>query len=123
VLVLVGTASHLWANASLARGERRGETAPTALIIEGPYRYVRNPIYLSGVPLLLGTYLLHPRFHLADPLAAIAVMAVFHLGVVASEEPALRARYGSAYADYCCKVPRWIPRLGSARKIDAPAEA
>lgn len=120
VLVLIGTAAHLWANVSLARGERRGEAAPMVLILEGPYRYVRNPIYLSGVPLLFGTHLLYSRFHLVDVFAAIAVMALFHLMVVASEEPALRARYGSAYAEYCGKVPRWIPRL--ARNVDAPAQ-
>src|SRR5262245_22147766 len=46
--------------------------SPTHLVVRGPYRYVRNPIYLAGVPIFLGIYLLYSRWHIADPGAAAA---------------------------------------------------
>src|SRR5262245_11727041 len=52
-LFMAGLAFHLWSNISLARGEVEPGAAPTPLVVEGPYQYVRNPIYLAGVPLLL----------------------------------------------------------------------
>ena len=110
-LLVAGLAFHIWSNVSLARGEDAGGPAPTQLVVVGPYRYVRNPIYLAGVPLLLGTYLLYTTSRLADAVAAVVLLAFFHLLVVHSEEPALRRRLGVAYEEYCRRVPRWIPQL------------
>ena len=113
-LLLAGLALHFWSNATLARGEAKGAVA-AAVVIDGPYRYVRNPIYAAAVPLLLGTYLMYAggsaNAMLADLAAAVLVMAFFHWAVVRVEEPGLRARYGAAYEEYCRRVPRWIPRL------------
>jgi len=47
-------ASHDWSNVSLARGEREISAEAGALVTDGAFRYVRNPIYLAGITLLLG---------------------------------------------------------------------
>lgn len=111
-LLLAGLALHFWSNATLARGEGKGAVA-TAVVVDGPFRYVRNPIYLAAVPLLFGIYLMYARgtAMLPDFVAAAIVMAFFHQAVVHVEEPGLRKRYGAAYEEYCRRVPRWIPRL------------
>ena len=112
-LLLSGLAFHLWSNVSLARGEGATGATPTMPVVEGPYRYVRNPIYLAGIPLLLGTYMLYLKWSIVDLIPAVVLLAFFHLRVVRSEEPELRRRFGTAYEDYCRRVPRWIPRFGS----------
>ena len=79
------------------------------LIIHGPYRYVRNPMLIGVIVILL----CEASFFGSGPLLVYACL--FLLANVAyfplSEEPALLKRYGRAYQQYLDNVPRWIPRL------------
>ncbi|HEU4954542.1 MAG TPA: isoprenylcysteine carboxylmethyltransferase family protein [Gemmatimonadales bacterium] len=91
----------------------RGTPAPVApteqLVVEGPYRYVRNPMYVAVLTIVLGQTLWHASLWLVlYGGLAWAVMAAF---VRLYEEPALRARFGSDYAIYRSAVPAWIPRV------------
>ena len=91
----------------------RGTPAPVApteqLVVEGPYRYVRNPMYVAVLTIVLGQTLWHASLWLVLYGAlAWAVMATF---VRLYEEPALSARFGSDYATYRAAVPAWIPRV------------
>jgi protein-S-isoprenylcysteine O-methyltransferase Ste14 len=83
--------------------------APTEhLVVGGPFRWVRNPGYISVVALLLGQALV---FGSPVLLAYAAVGALgFHLFVVFYEEPTLRRQFGAEYEAYCRAVRRWIPR-------------
>lgn len=84
--------------------------SPQHLVVRGPYRYVRNPMYLGGLLVLLGQIVLRPSWELLMYSALwFGAMAVL---VVTYEEPTLHVRFGDAYADYRDAVPRWIPRLG-----------
>lgn len=79
------------------------------LIVEGPYRHVRNPM-LIGVIL----FLLAESLWLASwPLFGWALVFILANAIYfpMSEEPALLRRYGEPYAEYCRNVPRWLPRL------------
>ena len=84
--------------------------APTAhLIVRGPYRHVRNPMYVATATIIAGEGLL-----LAQPiLLACAVLYVGALSVLVrrSEQPHMRARFGTEYDEYCAAVPAWLPRL------------
>jgi protein-S-isoprenylcysteine O-methyltransferase Ste14 len=108
-IVLVGLTLHCWSTASLARGERRGDLA-RAPVADGPFRYVRNPIYLAGITLLLGVGLLYAPWRAVDVGLPVLLLAYFHFAVVQVEEPDLRRRFGSAYERYCEQVPRWLPK-------------
>jgi protein-S-isoprenylcysteine O-methyltransferase Ste14 len=93
--------------------EGRGTPAPIApterLVVGGPFRWVRNPGYVSVVALLVGQALV---FGSPGLLAyAVIVSIAFHLFVVLYEEPALRRQFGADYERYCRAVPRWVPRL------------
>jgi protein-S-isoprenylcysteine O-methyltransferase Ste14 len=82
---------------------------PHRLVAHGPYRWVRNPLYISGNALLWGTALVHNS---AGLLALALVIAIgFHLFVAFFEEPQLEKRYGDAYREYKARVPRWLPRI------------
>ena len=87
--------------------------APTEhLVVGGPFRWVRNPGYVSVIALLVGQALLFACPVLFAYAAVVAL--VFHLSVVLYEEPTLRRQFGAEYETYCRAVPRWIPRLRPA---------
>lgn len=83
---------------------------PKELVIKGWYRYVRNPIYF-GALLVQAGYILWFDSALSM-MYAVFMFSGFHF-LVLIEEPILRNTFGSAYDEYCKKVPRWIPRWGS----------
>jgi protein-S-isoprenylcysteine O-methyltransferase Ste14 len=93
--------------------EGAGTPAPVApterLVLGGLYRYVRNPMYLAVVSVIVGQALIlgQPRLF----TYALAVIAVFAAFVRWYEEPVLRHRYGAQYEAYRRAVPAWWPRL------------
>jgi len=84
--------------------------APTRhLVVSGLYQYVRNPMYVAVVTLILGQGLFFASLGVLE--YGIAVWAGFSLFVLFYEEPTLRKSYGHEYEEFCANVPRWIPRL------------
>ena len=120
--LLVGLALHAWSTSALARGERLGAAA-TAPVTDGPFRYVRNPIYLAGITMLLGVTVLFAPWRAADAALPLALLGYFHVAVIRVEEPELRRRFGSTYETYSKRVPRWLPfpafRTRAAQQGDA----
>jgi len=84
---------------------------PRQLVVSGPYRYVRNPMYLGLLLTLAGEAAVFPNI----AMGLLVEAALFWLGatvfVVAFEEPVLRSTFDGDYAGYCSGVRRWIPRL------------
>jgi len=99
----------------------RGTPAPVAppetLVVSGPYRFVRNPMYVSVIALIVGQALLFDSVPLAG--YAAAVWLFFHLFVTLYEEPRLARQFGDDYAEYCAHVRRWLPRLRPWRRVNA----
>ena len=90
--------------------------APTQnLVVTGLYRYVRNPIYVALVAVILGQALLFGDWRLF--LYGALVFVAFHIFVLAYEEPTLRESYGAEYETYRANVPRWLPRLTPWRTL------
>ncbi len=73
----------------------------------GPYRWVRNPIYISALLVVLGEAWLFLSLPLL--LYSAAMVIFFHLFVIGYEEPTLRRSFGETYVEYVRTVPRWIP--------------
>ena len=92
--------------------EGRGTPAPVAptqhLVISGPYRFIRNPMYVAVGAVILGQALLFPSVAIFVYLAAFAV--VVFVFVKAYEEPTLARTFGDEYAAYRAEVPAWLPR-------------
>ncbi len=82
--------------------------APKFLVREGPYRWVRNPMYLAVFSVVIGEAIL---FH-SLLLVGYGLLAglVVHLFVVFYEEPRLARQFGESYEAYLRTVPRWLPR-------------
>ena len=100
----------------------RGTPAPIAppkhLVVVGPYRYVRNPMYLGFATGWIGLWVIfgHPDPRLITAFAAIALGV--HLFVLFYEEPTLRKKFGADYDEYCRNVRRWWPRLHAWEKSE-----
>jgi protein-S-isoprenylcysteine O-methyltransferase Ste14 len=84
------------------------------LVVKGFYRYVRNPMYVAVVSVILGQALLLGNTRVLG--YAIFVWLVMHLFVLIYEEPTLRKSFGAEYETFCAHVPRWIPRLSPWRE-------
>jgi protein-S-isoprenylcysteine O-methyltransferase Ste14 len=90
-----------------------GTPAPVAptrnLVVTGLYRYVRNPIYVAVVAIVLGQAVLLGDWRLI--VWGALLWLGFHLFVVAYEEPTLEQTFGGEYEAFRANVPRWIPRM------------
>jgi protein-S-isoprenylcysteine O-methyltransferase Ste14 len=81
---------------------------PARLVVEGPYRHVRNPMITAVGCLLAGEAVLLGSPPLAFWLGAFALVNALYLPLV--EEPGLARRFGAQYEAYRANVPRWLPR-------------
>lgn len=79
------------------------------LVVKGFYRYVRNPMYVAVVSMVLGEGLLFGNVHLL--VYGLAAWLVTFSFVITYEEPTLRRTFGAEYDTYRANLPRWIPRL------------
>jgi len=97
----------VWNFAAVGRGTPGPWDAPSRVVAAGPYRWVRNPIYIAALAIVGGEAWLFGSLRL---LAYAGLMAVFfHLFVTGYEERILYRRFGHSYLDYRRAVPRWLP--------------
>ena len=113
VLVVAGVALYLmcafWGFALRGKGTPAPIDPPKKLVMEGPYRIVRNPMYWSVLFVMLGEALVFRSLPLAE--IGCVFFACTALFVMVYEEPSLRVKFGAEYEEYCRRVPRWIPRF------------
>ncbi|MGC1105149.1 MAG: isoprenylcysteine carboxylmethyltransferase family protein [Candidatus Acidiferrales bacterium] len=85
---------------------------PRQFVAIGPYRYVRNPMYIGGFALLLGL-----AFYLRSVsilLMTLVLTPACHLLVVLHEEPSLKRKFDGPYQNYLATVARWLPHVPRA---------
>ena len=82
---------------------------PRELVVSGLYKYVRNPMYVGVLFVILGHFLWFGFWNLL--MYAALVFLAFNAFVIFYEEPNLKQRFGVAYEGYLKRVPRWIPRF------------
>jgi deazaflavin-dependent oxidoreductase (nitroreductase family) len=97
------TFSKAWRKVDLE--DRSGRTEP--LVVKGPYKYVRHPLYSGVVLLLVGWWLLLDYSFLL--LSTMLLLLWFNYVVAPFEEKELRAIFGEEYEKYAEEVPRIIP--------------
>lgn len=112
VLVILGIVLTLECFVRFVRqgGGTPAPLAPTErLVVSGPYRWVRNPMYVGMVSVILGQAALFSSLQLL--VYGLAVWLILSLIVLVYEEPTLRRTFPLEYAAYFGAVPRWRPRL------------
>ena len=113
-LMAIGAAGLLWCIWNFfaaGRGTISPIDPPRHLVVRGLYRYVRNPMYVAVVTILIGEAI----FFLSVPVLIEAgiFFILANLFVRFYEEPALRRKFGESYEEYLQTVGRWIPRSPS----------
>lgn len=119
-LIAAGTALLLTCIVDFARrgrGTLSPVDPPTQLVVQGPYRYVRNPMYVGVLTIVLGEILLTRSGALA--LYWFVFFACANLFVIGYEEPYLRRTFGASYERYSSDVKRWIPSGAQSAKREA----
>lgn len=82
---------------------------PTHFVLEGPYRFVRNPMAAGLLILLAGEALFCLSWIIGLYLVGLSALVGWYVARV--EEPKLAQRFGPCYDAYRGKVPRWVPRF------------
>jgi protein-S-isoprenylcysteine O-methyltransferase Ste14 len=117
VPVMIGLVIYVWTAFDLAwtgRGTPAPVDPPRRLVSRGLYRYVRNPMYVGVLLVIVGEALLRGSWQTIEYAAVVATM--FAGLVVLFEEPLLRSQFGASYSKYCAEVPRWLPRRSPSAK-------
>jgi len=111
IMVTIGTAIALWCVFTfvfIGKGTPAPFDPPRRLVIRGPYRFVRNPMYIGAGMTLAGAGLFY------EALSIFIYTGIFflitHLFVVLYEEPTLRKTFGADYETYFGRVSRWLPK-------------
>jgi len=108
VLILIGMSLILWAARLFVKAGTaiKPFEASTKMIVSGPYRWSRNPIYLGMVFILLGIGLA------LGTLTPFAIVPIFfwliQKNFIAREEAMLDKSFGAAYAEYKKRIRRWL---------------
>lgn len=109
--MVVGAGLYLWCAGAftfIGKGTPAPMDAPKVLVVKGPYRWVRNPMHVAVLSVILGEAILFRSFLLVG--YAVLFWAVVHAFVVFAEEPSLRSQFDGNYERYLRSVPRWLPR-------------
>ena len=106
---LLGAWLRTWGSAYLSvdvmsDAQMRGD----GVVADGPYRYVRNPLYLGIWANTVALALLMP---VSGAIFAIAGIVLFQFRIILAEEGFLTAKLGAPYCEYCARVPRIVPTL------------
>ena len=104
----------VWVSAAFVRqgqGTPNPIEPPTRLVVTGLYRFVRNPMYVGALLIILAEAVYFRSVWLV--LYAFGVWAALHIALVIFEEPQLTKRFGADYEQYLKTVPRWIPKIRS----------
>jgi protein-S-isoprenylcysteine O-methyltransferase Ste14 len=112
VIGTVGAVIAIWcvlAFGTIGQGTPAPFDPPRRLVVRGPYRFVRNPMYIGAGLALAGTALFYKSLSMLGYTALFFLVS--HLFVLGYEEPTLRRTFGESYAAYCRRVGRWWPRF------------
>jgi len=121
IIVLAGEAIRFW-GVSIAGSETRttGTVGGTYLITNGPFAYVRNPLYVGNILLYTGVGVMSMALF---PWLLIVAVAWFYLQyclIVTKEEEYLAVQFGLAYDHYRKGVGRFIPRMTKYTSANPP---
>lgn len=121
VLGLILFALSLWLFVQIGKGTLAPWNPTQKLVIRGLYRYVRNPMILGVLSLLLAEACLFS----SGPLLGWAALffIISHVYFLLKEEPDLVKRFGQEYLEYKNHVPRWLPRWSPWRPEDEPVSS
>jgi protein-S-isoprenylcysteine O-methyltransferase Ste14 len=117
VCLVLGAVLRVWGTAYIGSSIMSGSAMRgEQLVASGPYRSVRNPLYLGAWLLAMGGSILMPP---SGAIFFVLAFSIFILFLISAEERFLSARLGGVYQEYRHRVPRLLPRIGAGNLISA----
>jgi len=111
-MIGAGEVARMWSVGYIGEWSRETKDARAdRLIVDGPYRYVRNPLYLGNILIYSGFTVLSNVFFPALPVITIIVFTCIYYAIARFEESSLRSKFGSDFDDYFDRTARFIPHL------------
>ena len=95
--------------ATIGQGTPASFDPPRRLVFRGPYRFVRNPMYIGAGLALMGAALFYESLAMLGYILLLSIAV--HFFILWYEEPPLRRTFGEEYETYCRQVRRWWPRI------------
>jgi protein-S-isoprenylcysteine O-methyltransferase Ste14 len=120
VPIVLGVVIYFWCSLSflfIGKGTPLLVTPPKNLVVKGLYRFVRNPMYIGALLIVLGEALLFQSKGLF--IYALVIFGGTNIRILAFEEPYLADKFGETYERYRKSVRRWIPRLTPYQENDS----
>jgi len=111
-LACVGGSVALWTVMlfyNLGNGTPVPWAPPKHLIVKGPYAYVRNPMIMAALAILLAETLLFGSIGILIWAGVLWGLNTLYFALI--EEPRLKNRFGDEYVEYSKNVARWVPRM------------
>lgn len=106
---LIGAIMRVWGAAYLGYATVQDSRMHAGRVMaDGPFRYMRNPLYVGSWFTLAATALVMPP---TGALPAIVLVSLFYFRLTLGEEAFLSATLGQPYREYLAAVPRYMPRL------------
>lgn len=112
LFIPIGLFFMIWANYALLHigkiGLRNREPMqrPSTLVLFGPYRFTRNPLYLGGLLALFGLVIVWSS--IVTAFFAVLVYIIFRYVFIKREEVILEEEFGDEYRDFKKRVKRWL---------------
>ena len=118
-LLRVSGTAYLGAGTVFNAEMKAGADEPTAgVMADGPYRYMRNPLYAGSFLTVAALAVLMPP---SGAAVSLVLLGIFLVRLILGEEAFLAPRLGESYAAYCRAVPRLLPslraRVGASRQL------
>lgn len=110
LLIATCALGRIWCTAYIGGRKNR------QIVDQGPYSVVRNPLYVFNTIGVIGVGLLMGMVVLC--LSVVALFTIYNAWVIRREETKLATAFGSSYAEYCARVPRWLPDPSLWRQPD-----
>ncbi len=107
VVAVAGESLRTWASGYISKGK--------VLATQGPYSYMRNPLYLGSFVMGLGVCLMGRS--IIFMLAYLLVFSIVYSRLILKEEEKVGRLFGEKYLAYKARVPRFIPRFTTRRKV------
>lgn len=118
LIAALGAVLRVWGAAYLGYGTvHHGRMQSGVLMADGPYRSMRNPLYLGGWCMMIALSLTMPP---SGALFTIVLSGLFYFRLILGEEAFLSTQLGEPYRNYLRLVPRFAPRLRPRLRASLP---
>lgn len=120
-LSILGQALRIWGAGFVEEVARKNTVSYLPLVITGPYKFIRHPLYLGNILSMIGFAISAVSF-ISFPVNIITLLTcsllaiIIMVSIIKHEETALRKLHGKVYTQYCHNTPQLIPTFRTLKR-------